>query len=232
MPAVSDLELADYRRRVAGIYQGVRDRGVDANSWRWWVEQRRALFATHPQSPLSAAARTNEEMSFFAYDPSWQVVGTVEEPTELHELPRLQEGSSTFRPIGQVRFTRADQEYLLGLYWLDAYGGGLFLPFRDSTNGQSTYGAGRYLLDGAKSADLGSIGVNKLVLDFNFSYHPSCVWDPQWACPLAPRENHMDVRVEAGEHKQRTKVPQESSLDYRCERCGSLTRDGDGHDCC
>jgi len=80
------------------------------------------------------------------------------------------------------------------------YAESLFLPFRDATNGTETYGAGRYLLDDAKSADLGGDQARStLILDFNFNYHPSCAFDSKWACPLAPPENRLDVRVEAGE---------------------------------
>jgi uncharacterized protein (DUF1684 family) len=80
------------------------------------------------------------------------------------------------------------------------YAGGLFLPFRDATNGRETYGAGRYLLDAAKSADLGPGGApGSLVLDFNFAFHPSCAFDARWSCPLAPPENRLDAPVEAGE---------------------------------
>src|SRR5205823_3568911 len=82
--------------------------------------------------------------------------------------------------------------------WLDEYSGGAFLPFRDATSGKTTYGGGRYLLDTAKGADLGSSG-DTLVLDFNFAYHPSCVYDPKWTCPLAPLANRLAVAVEAGE---------------------------------
>ena len=74
----------------------------------------------------------------------------------------------------------------------------MFLPFRDATSGNTTYGGGRYLLDTAKGADLGSAG-DALVLDFNFAYHPSCVYDPKWVCPLAPLANRLAVAVEAGE---------------------------------
>ena len=98
-------------------------------------------------------------------------------------------------------FDRDGESHRLALFWLAAYGGGLLLPFRDTTNGTSTYGAGRYLLDGAKSADLGSPGPNQLALDFNFAYHPSCMWDPQWPCPLAPKASHLTIAVEAGEQK-------------------------------
>ena len=83
---------------------------------------------------------------------------------------------------------------------MEGYAGGLFVPFRDATNGTETYGAGRYLLDAAKSADLGGDPARRtLMCDFNFSYQPSCAFDPQWACPLAPPENRLDVPVRAGE---------------------------------
>jgi uncharacterized protein len=80
------------------------------------------------------------------------------------------------------------------------YAGGLFIPFRDATNGGQTYGAGRYLVDAAKSADLGGDPArNSLIIDFNFAFQPSCAFDPRWACPLAPPENRLDLPVRAGE---------------------------------
>ena len=83
---------------------------------------------------------------------------------------------------------------------MEGYAGGLFLPFRDATNTVETYGAGRYLLDTAKGADLGAgARPGTLVLDFNFAYQPSCAFDPAWACPLAPPENRLDLEVRAGE---------------------------------
>ena len=91
-----------------------------------------------------------------------------------------------------------DQE--LELFWLEAYGGGLFLPFRDATGGSETYGGGRYLLDTVKGADLGT-EEGRVVLDFNFAYNPSCAYDPKWACPLSPPANRLAVAVRAGEKK-------------------------------
>ena len=75
---------------------------------------------------------------------------------------------------------------------------GVFLPFADATRGSETYGGGRYLLDTVKGADLGEAD-GRLVLDFNFAYNPSCSYDPQWDCPLAPPPNWLRVPVEAGE---------------------------------
>lgn len=86
----------------------------------------------------------------------------------------------------------------LTIYRLDQYGDGLLLPLRDSTSGDETYGGGRYLLDTAKGADLGSTA-DSIVLDFNFAYHPSCVHDSKWSCPLAPVANHLPVPIRGGE---------------------------------
>ena len=86
----------------------------------------------------------------------------------------------------------------LAVYWLADYAGGIFIPFRDATSGDESYGAGRYLWDSAKGADLGS-EADLLTLDFNYAYHPSCVQDPRWSCPLAPQENWLPVPVRAGE---------------------------------
>ncbi|HEX9891018.1 MAG TPA: DUF1684 domain-containing protein, partial [Actinomycetota bacterium] len=86
----------------------------------------------------------------------------------------------------------------LDVYWIDVYGGGIFLSFQDETSGTETYGAGRYLLDTIKGADLGSAS-DLLILDFNFAYQPSCSYDPRWVCPLAPPQNRLPMAVRAGE---------------------------------
>ncbi|MEA2519028.1 MAG: uncharacterized protein QOF49_1108 [Chloroflexota bacterium] len=121
-----------------------------------------------------------------------------------------------FHRFGVVTVPFAEGPRRLEVFWMDGYAGGLFLPFRDATNGHETYGAGRYLLDGAKSADLGGrVAVRAdqassgddddagstatLVLDFNFAYQPSCAFDPKYACPLSPPSNRLDVAVRAGE---------------------------------
>jgi len=200
LAAEAALELADYRRRVAQLYQDLRSSGIDESSWQRWRGARSRLLATHSQSPLDDDRRAAPEpLPFFPYDPSWQVVGSIETFDGSPPSARVAEGASTFAPIATVAFDRAGTEHRLTLYWLEAYGGGLFLPFADQTNGTSTYGGGRYLLDGAKSADLGSPGPGRLILDFNLAYHPSCTWDPRWPCPLPPPTNRLAIAVEAGE---------------------------------
>ena len=230
--AISDLiQLGDYRYQVSRMYGEVRDLGVGEHAWEHWRAARTALLLTHPESPLVDRETFDEEaMQYFDYDPSWHLVASVEPLSPTDNVTQVQGGSSLFSQVGWVLFERANEHHRLALFSLDAYGGGLFLPFRDTTNGITTYGAGRYLLDGAKSADLGSPGPNELLLDFNFSYHPSCVWDPQWPCPLAPPVSHLTIAVEAGEKKPR--VPDTPRHGARCERCDAWMPDGAIHDCC
>ena len=103
-----------------------------------------------------------------------------------------------FSRIGWVNFAVEGAEQRLAVFWLNEYSGGIFIPFRDASSGKETYGGGRYLWDSAKGADLGSDG-DALVLDFNYAYHPSCVYDERWSCPLAPQENWLTVPIAAGE---------------------------------
>jgi len=116
------------------------------------------------------------------------------------ELPVSAGGTMAMRRIGHVEIPFPAGPRRLGVFWMSGYAGGVFIPFRDATNGTETYGAGRYLLDAAKSADLGGDAARgTLVLDFNFAFHPSCAFDPKWACPLAPPENRLDIPIRAGE---------------------------------
>ena len=100
--------------------------------------------------------------------------------------------------VGHVHFSVAKNAAELAVYWLEGYGGGLWLPFADATNGAATYGGGRYLYDTIKGADLG-VADHDIVLDFNYAYNPSCAYDERWSCPLSPPENRLPFAVSAGE---------------------------------
>jgi uncharacterized protein (DUF1684 family) len=196
------LDLADYRRRVFAIYDALRRdprpgpmRGVAFRS------AKDRLFGSHPQSPVPADERPGfRGLAYWRYDADLALRGRFEPDADAPgtDLPRSGEGSMGFRRIGQVAFEVAGEELRLGVYWIEGYAGGIFIPFRDGTSGRETYGGGRYLWDSIKGADLGSEG-DELVLDFNFAYHPSCVYDPRWSCPLAPPENRLSVPIAAGE---------------------------------
>ena len=194
------LELLDYRRRVSELYREVRAHhdGDPRGAHEHWRAVRDQLFAHHPQSALPGEDRAAfSGLPYYEYDPGYAVVVDVDTDVavERFEVPTSTEGTMTFVRFGVVTLPWGS----LDVYWLDAYGGGVFLPFRDATAGDTTYGAGRYLLDTVKGADLGSTPSGQLVLDFNFAYHPSCRYNPTWSCPLAPPGNRLDERIEAGE---------------------------------
>jgi uncharacterized protein (DUF1684 family) len=206
----TELELADWRRRVAELYGEVRSMADDPGAaWKHWVETRERLYRTHPQSPVPVTERQAFRARQWRYDPRlrFEVVVEPEPPPEPGAprplplaLPNSGDDVLAFHRIGSLTIPFPDGERRLSLYWMEGYAGGLFLPFRDQTNGRETYAAGRYVLDAAKSADLGGDPARgTLVVDFNFAYQPSCAWDPRWACPLAPPENRLDLPVRAGE---------------------------------
>lgn len=194
------LDLLDYRRVVAELYATVRHDPPGPTTWSHWRVARDELFATHPQSALRPARRESfTGLPYFPYDPSWRLRARVE-PVSGEEVGvgHSGPGTTTFRPFGRAVAEHQGAEVALTLYWLAAYGGGVFLPFRDGTSGTATYGGGRYLLDTVKGADLGHAGT-EVTLDFNYAYHPSCVHDDRWSCPLAPPENWLEMDVRAGE---------------------------------
>ncbi len=194
------LDLWDYRRRVEAIYREVRRGPPGPETHERWRAQLDVLFRTHSQTPLALEAQPGwDGLRYFPYEPGLRFVAVVEacEPRRFgtdHSGP----GSTPLTRFGRVNLRVADTDVALSLFWLDTYGGGVFLPFRDATNGDTSYGGGRYLLDTAKGADLGHDGAG-VVIDFNYAYHPSCVHDSRWSCPLAPAENTLPVAITAGE---------------------------------
>jgi uncharacterized protein (DUF1684 family) len=200
--------LADWRRRVATLYAEVRgmaanDPGIALAHWR---AVREALYREHPQSPVPADARPGFTAHHFEHDPALRFEVTVEPAPPpapgafALELPNSGNDTLSFARIGRIALPFPTGERSLSVFWMAGYAGGIFIPFRDATNGTETYAAGRYLVDAAKSADLGGDpATGTLIVDFNFAFQPSCAFDPQWACPLAPPENRLDIPVRAGE---------------------------------
>lgn len=197
------LDVLDWRRRVATLFVDLRRRDPDPETLAWFRQSKDALFHDHPQSPLPLAERASfSGLPYWPYDPDARVTARFD-PLESVEKPTAPAGASevAFFRIGRLSFTYHGQPASLGAYWIDGYAGGLFVPFVDATSNHTTYGGGRYVLDTIKSADHGAEG-DLIVLDFNYAYHPSCAYDPQWVCPLAPPHNRLPFAVEAGEQSR------------------------------
>jgi len=195
-------DLWDWRRRIVDLYTAIRAAADPAAAWQQWREVREDLFRTHPQSPLDAADRAAfRGLSYFPYDPALRLLVRLVTITDAADAEEKagEDGIVRMRPFARTDGLRARLGGELTLYWITGYGSGAFLPFADATSGRETYGAGRYLLDTIKGADLGSVPDGRVVLDFNFAYPPSCAYSPRWVCPLAPAANRLPRAVRAGE---------------------------------
>lgn len=197
------LDLLDYRRRVTELYRLIREGDDPASVWMLFRQTRDELFRSHAQSPLDEAQKTTfSGLSYYDYNPSYRIVVPVDttvEPAVL-EYDLGEDGHLRCTRFGRVKFTLPTGTGTLSLFWINGYGGGVFVPFGDTTNRQTTYGAGRYLYDTIKGVDLGA-SLTEIVLDFNFAYNPSCAYNPRWVCPLAPPDNRLPFSVPAGEMK-------------------------------
>jgi uncharacterized protein len=107
-----------------------------------------------------------------------------------------------YRQYGTLEFTFDGQTHQLAVYQsmmllkMDGYRDYLFLPFKDLTNGESTYGGGRYI-----NLKTGDIKDGKIKLDFNKNYNPYCAFSEGYNCPIPPKENHLTIAIKAGEKK-------------------------------
>jgi uncharacterized protein (DUF1684 family) len=193
--------LWHWRRTMADLYGAIRRHEDPPAAHALWQQTRRTLFATHPQSPIEQAARQGQDRPHvYPYDPALRclvLLQFIEGPAERHDAGA--DGSLELRPFARTVGLAAQLGGELTLYWIAGYGGGAFLPFADATSGRETYGAGRYLLDTIKGADLGAAPDGRTILDFNFAYYPSCAYSDRYVCPLAPAANRLAMPVRAGE---------------------------------
>ena len=165
-----------------------------------WQKKMNNQFKDASTSPLTEAdLKSFNGLDFFDQD-SLFIVNAVLERTpesEWFDMKTTTDRLSKERIYGIARFELQGASYQLNIYQgqehLETEGmeNYLFLPFLDLTNGESTYGGGRYL-------DLTIPKGDSLVIDFNKSYNPYCVYNEKYSCPLVPRENFIALEVKAG----------------------------------
>ena len=196
------LDLVDLRRRVGDLY---RLRGPGA--LEEFRRGRDHLFHDHPQSPIEER-HGFAGLDYFPPDPAFRVPARFVPATVAEDLvidTGGEDGAIPYRRAGALAFELGGTACSLTVLSLVGYGGGLFLPFKDATSRDETYGGGRYLFDTVKNTDglalEAEVGSDRMIIDFNYAYNPSCAYSPRWACPLAPPENTLAVRVSAGEKR-------------------------------
>lgn len=151
-------------------------------------------------SPLDSADLVKfSSLNFYSPDLKYRVTATF---TKVKKLKKFKMKTSTDRKpeyakYGEVHFKINDVSYKLNVYQniefskkagFEKY---LFLPFTDLTNGETTYGGGRYI-------DLEIPEEKTIVIDFNKAYNPYCAYAHRYSCPIPPAENFLNVKIEAG----------------------------------
>jgi uncharacterized protein (DUF1684 family) len=157
-------------------------------------KEKDAFFGGDHQSPLTHEQRHHfEGLNYFPENPDLVVVSELEPPAEPGEITMETStgDSQVYERAGTVKFKVDGQPAQVTLFRPTGEQS-LFLPFRDALSGKETYGAGRYL-------DLAPPHHGHVVVDFNYAYNPSCAYNPEFSCPLPPRENWLQVPIRAGE---------------------------------
>src|SRR5258707_13197471 len=164
-------ELLDYRRSVSDIYSSVRNSQVD-NSTRWqrFREARDQLLCTHVQSALSLEQKaTFSGLHYYPYDPAYRFIVPVEpdpEPETL-DVHLKYDGTMRMRRFGKIHFAVQRQPLSLSVYWIEGYGGGLFLAFWHLTNNHENLCGSRYFFGNLQQS--GILHSKRHFL--NFFYH-------------------------------------------------------------
>ena len=171
-----DLNLTEYQRQVNNYF---KDASV---------------------SPLKPKDLKNfQGLDFFEFDSTYVVKAKIEETKESlpFKMKTTTDIPADVRKYGDLFFQITEKEFELSIYenleyeGVEGYENYLFLPFLDNTNGNETYGGGRYL-------DLYLNGTDKIIIDFNKAYNPQCVYDENFSCPIVPKKNFLNTRIEAG----------------------------------
>ena len=151
-------------------------------------------------SPLKPKDLKNfQGLDFFEFDSIYVVKAKIEETKESlpFKMKTTTDIPADVRKYADLFFQILDKEFELSVYenleyeGVEGYENYLFLPFLDETNENETYGGGRYL-------DLFLNGTDSIIIDFNKAYNPKCVYDENFSCPIVPRNNFLNTRIEAG----------------------------------
>lgn len=151
-------------------------------------------------SPLKPKDLKNfQGLDFFEFDSIYVVNAKIEETKESlpFKMKTTTDIPADVRKYADLFFQITDKEFELSVYenleyeGVEGYENYLFLPFLDETNENETYGGGRYL-------DLFLNGTDSIIIDFNKAYNPKCVYDENFSCPIVPRKNFLNTRIEAG----------------------------------
>ena len=168
-----------------------------------WQKEMNAEYKDASTSPLKEKDRSDfKSLDFFKFDSTYVVTATLKRTpnTEWFKMKTTTSRESEERIFGILTFQLKGKTFSLNVYQGkelmkdEDYKDYLFLPFLDNTNGDTTYGGGRYI-------DLRIPEGDTIEIDFNKAYNPYCAYNERYSCPIVPRENYLDTNIEAGVKK-------------------------------
>jgi uncharacterized protein (DUF1684 family) len=162
----------------------------------------KADFLKEERSPFYGREKALDSLRFYKPNPKYRVDAefTPTPDAKPFEMATYSGEVQPYRKFGEVTFKLKGKIQQLAIYQslrlvkIPGYKDYLFLPFKDLSNGESTYGGGRYI-----NLKMGDIKEGKLTLDFNKNYNPYCAFADGYNCPIPPAENHLDIAIKAGE---------------------------------
>ncbi len=168
---------------------------VAVGSVSFYLIDRGGRIGVRIKDSQSPALQAFEGLENFAVDSGWRTEARFVpyDPPKPIAVPSVLGTTSDLPSPGAVEFQQAGQNHRLDV--LPGGDGKYFIVFGDASNGQETYGGGRFL-DAAEADASG-----RVVLDFNQAYNPPCAFTPYATCPLPPRQNRLELAVRAGEKK-------------------------------
>ena len=158
------------------------------------------FYSDSVESPLLKEDKLNfKGLTFYPIDVEYRIIAkfvrTANE--KAFKMATTTERRPEYVKFGEVYFSLKGKQFKLNIYQNTqlikntGFENYLFLPFTDLTNGEETYGGGRYI-------DLKIPDGDNMIIDFNQCYNPYCAYNHTYSCPIPPKENTMDILVKAG----------------------------------
>jgi uncharacterized protein (DUF1684 family) len=160
-------------------------------------ERRNEFFRLDPSSPLGPDdRRTFTGLKYFEPDPSFRFEVRLQRHPNLESvIMTTSKGTrQLFNKVGHFELTIRGPLRLQAYQSAEREDESIFVPFRDATSGDESYGGARYIDLEVEHDDL-------YALDFNYAYNPYCAYSEEYVCPLPPKENWLAAPVRAGERK-------------------------------
>ncbi|MEY2792636.1 MAG: hypothetical protein RJA76_628 [Bacteroidota bacterium] len=166
---------------------------IDSTSWVQWKKEKNESLKMGEESPI-INKKTFSGLMYYPYNSTYILNFKVQKATKT-ELVNI---TMTDGTVEQLAFWGTIEGQLDGkairMKLFQHENGELFLPFKDKTAPQETYGGGRYV-----DIPISNLHDSGILIDFNYAYNPYCAYNKNYACPIPPKENQLEVRIESGE---------------------------------